>query len=473
MKQLVLIDLSSVLHPIWHMSSKEPDPDHTSTATIAKVHALASGQEHVAVCCDSRKNWRKELDATYKANRPKSEEPLIHQMKITQETLAEDGFPVWSVEGFEADDLIAAATKLGKEAGMSVLIVSSDKDLLQLVDETVRVKSVRDGEELGATGVFEKFGVRPDQVRDYLSLVGDTSDNVKGATGIGAVKASSLLAKHGTLDALYKAMFTTEPKDLGLKPSEATSLKEFEARYPIVRKLIALRDDVEIPFSEVMKEREGKGFKMETQETAAVDAELVTEVDVKTETPTTAPAATAGALTVQKPSVLEAVPVEWERQLEPRSMQEAQTLAEYMFRSRLFTAYGTPHGVLAAVLMGRELGIQAMASLRAFHIIEGKPYPSAELLRALVIKSGKAKFFRRTARSAESVTYETQRGDDPVVSFTYTMAEAVAAGRVKDGSGYKRDPSDMLIARCSSKLAREVYPDVVLGMTSFEEVEDV
>ena len=107
---VLLVDLSSIAHPIWHMSQQEPDPDHTSQRTAAVVRALAADHPHTAICCDSKTSFRKELDATYKANRPKAEAPLHHQIDLAREALEADGFPVWKVDGFEGDDLIATAT---------------------------------------------------------------------------------------------------------------------------------------------------------------------------------------------------------------------------------------------------------------------------------------------------------------------------------------------------------------------------
>lgn len=465
MSDIVLVDLSSILHPIWHMSQGDPDLNHTATATVAKVRALASGQPHVAICCDSGKSFRAEIDPSYKATRGERDATLIHQLRLAEERLREDGFPVWSQAGMEADDLIATATKRATEAGHNVLIVSADKDLLQLVGPTVRVKSPMTGTEYDEAEVEKKFGVKPPQVRDYLSLVGDSADNVKGANGIGPKKAAVMLWTYGDLE---KVIEEAKKEPSALKPSEVVALKEFEARFPTVRSLISLRYDADVPFDEVMGERVPKdagSLVMEEEEMP----EEVPEAESVVEAP--APS----ALAVREPEVLAAAPVEWERQLDPRSMKDAMTLADNMFKSRLFSAYGTPHAVLSTILAGRELGMPAMVSLRAFHIIEGKGTLSAEALRARIITSGKAKYFRCTERTATRATFETQRGDDPPVTLTYTIDEARAAWPKGDSefakSGWGRNPADMCVARASSKLARLVYPDVTLGLIAAEEFD--
>jgi hypothetical protein len=153
-------------------------------------------------------------------------------------------------------------------------------------------------------------------------------------------------------------------------------------------------------------------------------------------------------------------------------MREAKLLSIDMFSSRLFSAYGTAPAILSTIMAGRELGLQAMASLRAFHIIEGRPTLAADMIRAMVVRSGKAKFFRCSERTTERATFETQRGDDPPISVTYTIEEAKAAGLVKDKGAWMKSPADMCVARASSKLARLVYPDIVHGFYSSEELDN-
>src|ERR1035441_550774 len=469
--QVVLIDLSSIAHPIWHMSQGEPDPNHTSVQTVAKVRALASGQPHVAICCDAPPYLRKTIDPDYKANRPESDATLQHQITLARETLLADGFPVWAVKGFEADDLIATGARLAQEAGLDVLVVSSDKDLLQLVNGHVKAKSLRDGSILDEEAVGAKFGVRPEQIRDYLSLVGDASDHVKGAKGIGPKKAAALLEKYGTLDRLFRYIHETGHQELGIKPSEALSLDEFEARYQTVRKLIGLCADVPIPFTEIMADRVPKDAAAFMEEEPMEAQANVTFAPLANSEPAPETPATSAALAFVHEAELVA-PAEWEMQLEPRSMREAKILASDMFSSRLFSAYGTAPAILSTIMAGRELGLQAMASLRAFHLIEGKPTLAADLIRALIIKSGKVKFFRCSERTAERATFETQRGDDPPVSLTYTVEEKKADGPIKPGSAWAKSPADMCVARASSKLARLVFPDVVHGLYAHEEMEN-
>jgi 5'-3' exonuclease len=476
MSEVVLIDLSSVLYPIWHMSQNEPDTNHTSTATVAKVRALASGQPYVAVCCDSGRSFRADIDPSYKATRGERDATLIHQLQLAQEQLLEDGFPVWSQPGMEADDLIATAARLATEAGMGALVVSADKDLLQLVSPTVRVKSTATGTEYDEAGVEAKLGVKPSQVRDYLTLVGDTADNVKGADGIGPKKASVLLWTYGDLEGVY-AEAAKAPN--ALKPSEAASLAAFAPRMETVRALISLRYDADVPFSEVLKDRVPKDaatFAAE-EEMETVEAEPIAEPGPLVGNPGE-PKPQAGILAVREPEVLAPAPAEWERQLDPRSMKEARVLAEDLFKSRMFSAYGTPHGVLSTVLVGRELGLPAMAALRSIHNIDGRHTLSAALMAALVLKSGMAEYFEPISFSEKEATFETKRkGARNPVRVTHTIEMARAAWpKTEDKwllSGWGKNPTDMLVARAQSRLARLVYPDLLAGLYTPEELADM
>jgi len=526
--ELLLIDLSSIAHSLYHQSANEPDPNWTANRTVARVHALNNGkQSGVAVCLDTPPYFRKDIDPAYKANRQKEHNAAVaHQIAVAVDALKADGFPVWGAAGYEADDIIATGVRLSngknRDIGESlagaraetpwlvqndVVIASADKDLLQLVSDRVTVQSLKSGDRLDPDAVKAKFGVWPHQMVDYLALVGDTSDNVQGAKGIGAKRATEILELFGNLDDAMKA--TRESVD-GVDPegvpSISRSLIAFEPRLNTVRELIRLRTDAPIPFDEIFKERQPvttEGFEDDREpmdETRPVDRGASPEVPaphpvhdteglsaikafqnvIPTETPREVKAAIDVMMAPAKPkpdgppeSTALAV-VEWDRQLEPRDMKQAYWIAQQLFQSKLFAAYGTPAAVLSTIMAGREMGFSTMASLRAFHIIEGKPTMSAGAIHSLVLKSGKAKFFRCVERSATKAVFETQRGDDPPFTMAYTIEEAQQAWSKDQSawnrSGWGKHPADMLIARCSSKLARLVYPDVCHGLYSEEEM---
>ncbi len=480
-KELVLVDLSSIVHPLWHTCQSDPNVNACSQQAISRVHSLATGHPHVVVCCDSGKSFRVQVSAAYKANRPERDASLNHQMTLAREQLARDGFQVWAVPGFEADDLIAAATTRAKlETDYDVLIVSADKDILQLVGERVKAKSVRDGSVIDADGVKAKFGVRPDQIRDYLCLVGDASDNVKGAKNIGPKTAAKLLEKHETLDGIYDALKNHATQ---FTPALATSLREFQAVRPETEQLITLRADVEIPFADAFKERVAQATidfneglddmeNTESSEGQQPVAETGAAESVKQSEP-------GAALSVIQPMPeIVTAPGEWELQLDPRSMKDARQLATDMHQSRMFSAYGNPQAVLSTVMTGRELGLPAMASLRSIHNIDGKHSLSAALMSALVLKSGLAEYFEPVKFDDKSATFVTKRkGSRNEVTMTHTIEMARQAwSKGEDAwmkSGWGRNPTDMLVARATARLARMVYPDLLAGLYTPDELNEI
>ncbi len=149
--------------------------------------------------------FRHKMFPEYKANREKAPEDLQAQIPIIKEFLAVLGLPVLVREGYEADDLMACAARKGESQGYLPFIVSADKDLMQAVTKDIHMLRPEKGEylDIGPDEVFSKMGVRPDQIVDYLSLIGDSSDNIPGVRGIGPKTAVTLLSKFDTLDGIY------------------------------------------------------------------------------------------------------------------------------------------------------------------------------------------------------------------------------------------------------------------------------
>ena len=464
---VLLINLSSIGHPIWHVSQQEPDPDYTSQRTAAIVRQLAADHPHAAICCDAPGSFRKDVDLTYKANRPAAEAALHHQINLAKEALAADGFPIWEVNGFEGDDLIATAVQyffrtMRRDKGPqgSVLIASADKDLLALVSDHVEVHSTRTGDRIGPAEVREKLGVDPCQVTDYLCLVGDASDNIRGAKGIGPKTAAALLEMFGNIDDIYRAI---DSGDAGLKPAQLASLEELRPRLDAVRALVELRTDVPLDVAEVFKERVPQATEtfMEDSQMGDMSEEVLPPSEssdpavmhqVKPDPPPAPPRKREPETHTALAPIVEPAPAEWERCLEPRSMSDARQLAKWMHDSRMFSAYGLPQGVLSTILLGRELGMPAMASLRSVHIIKGKHALSAQLMVALILKSGLAKYFRLVESTATSCTYETHRKGNPEPTIhTYTIEDAKLAGLLSNDN-WTRMPKPMLRARCKLRV---------------------
>ena len=169
---------------------------------------------HVAVIFDhSSHSFRNNIFDGYKANRPPAPEDLVPQFPLTREATKAFNIACEEMEGFEADDMIATIACQARDAGGRVTIISSDKDLMQLVGDGIEMYDAMKNKRIDREGVFEKFGVYPDRVIDVQSLAGDSVDNVPGAPGIGVKTAAALINEFGDLDELLsRAVEIKQPK---------------------------------------------------------------------------------------------------------------------------------------------------------------------------------------------------------------------------------------------------------------------
>jgi len=199
---------------------------------------------HFAVIFDSaRKNFRNDIYKEYKANRSEAPDDLAPQFSYIRKSVEAFNLPSVELINYEADDLIATYTKKIVEAGAKVTIISSDKDLMQLVSDKVRLYDPMKSKVLGEKEVFEKFGVKPNQVIDVQSLAGDSSDNVPGVPGIGIKTASELIKKYKTLDILLK-----KAEEIPQKKRRETLLANKDKAF-LSRKLVTLKNDVPVKYN--------------------------------------------------------------------------------------------------------------------------------------------------------------------------------------------------------------------------------
>ena len=196
---------------------------------------------HFAVIFDSaRKNFRNDIYSDYKANRSEAPEDLIPQFEYIRKSVEAFNLPSIELLNYEADDLIATYAKQIIKAGAKVTVISSDKDLMQLVSDNVRLYDPMKSKVLGEKEVIEKFGVKPEQVIDVQSLAGDSSDNVPGVPGIGIKTASELINKYKTLDILLK-----RANEIPQNKRRETLLANKEKAI-LSRKLVTLKDNVPV-----------------------------------------------------------------------------------------------------------------------------------------------------------------------------------------------------------------------------------
>ncbi|MDC3140475.1 DNA polymerase I [Alphaproteobacteria bacterium] len=196
---------------------------------------------YVAVIFDvARKTFRNDLYDLYKANRSDPPEELIPQFSIIREATNAIGLPVVEMEGFEADDLIATYSNIAQKTNKKVIIISSDKDLMQLVDDNTILFDPMKQYWINDEQVFEKFGVYPSKVIDVQSLAGDSSDNIPGVPGIGVKTAADLINQYGDLEQLLTR--ATEIK----QNKRRENLIEYADQARLSRSLVTLKKDVPV-----------------------------------------------------------------------------------------------------------------------------------------------------------------------------------------------------------------------------------
>ena len=207
---------------------------------------------HFAVIFDAaRKNFRNEIYSDYKANRAEAPDDLAPQFEYIRKSVKAFNLPSIELLNYEADDLIATYAKQITNAGAKVTVISSDKDLMQLVSDKIRLYDPMKSKVMGEKEVLEKFGVKPSQVIDVQSLAGDSSDNVPGVPGIGVKTAAELINKYKDLDTLLKKA-SEIPQN-----KRRETLLENKDKALLSKKLVTLKDDVPVkddPKSFILKD---------------------------------------------------------------------------------------------------------------------------------------------------------------------------------------------------------------------------
>jgi DNA polymerase-1 len=216
--ELVLIDGHALAYraffalPLEAFTTKEGEPTNATygfTRTLLDLILANDPPEYLAVSFDVGATFRDELFSDYKGTREKMPDELRVQIERIREVVRALNIPVLELEGYEADDVLGTVAQQAKKYPVPVHIVTGDRDLLQLVDDSTRVelppgRYQREPTIYDEALVFKKMGVRPDQVVDYKAMVGDKSDNIPGVTGVGQKTAERLLGQYETLDGVYE-----------------------------------------------------------------------------------------------------------------------------------------------------------------------------------------------------------------------------------------------------------------------------
>ena len=253
MKTLLLVDGSSYLYRAYHalaranLRNPKGDPTGAIYGVINMLRRLLKEMpaDYAACVFDAKgKTFRDDLYPEYKANRPPMPDDLAAQTGPLKETIAALGWPLLEIEGVEADDVIGTLAREAERQGVRAIIASGDKDLTQLVNPAITIENAdpRTGERevLDEAGVAEKFGVKPERIIDYLTLIGDSVDNVPGVADVGPVTAVKWLAEYGTLDNLVA-------NAAGIGGKRGENLRKALPWLPQARELLTVKCDVKLP----------------------------------------------------------------------------------------------------------------------------------------------------------------------------------------------------------------------------------
>jgi DNA polymerase-1 len=210
-KRIILIDGSSYLYRAFHaMPALMNSKGFPTGAVYGMVNMLkrciADYQpDYLAVVFDTKeKTFRDDLYAEYKATRKETPNELVQQIEPIYNIIRAMGLPLLAIDGVEADDVIGTLAEIATHEKIDVVISTGDKDLAQLVNQHVTLINTMTNTQLNPFGVKEKFGVPPERIIDYLTLVGDTSDNIPGVPQVGPKTAAKWLNEYGSLDALIE-----------------------------------------------------------------------------------------------------------------------------------------------------------------------------------------------------------------------------------------------------------------------------
>src|SRR4051812_47591846 len=248
-KTLLLVDGSSYLYRAFHAlpelrSPKTGEPTGAIYGVLNMLRKLATDYKAQARACvfDAKgKTFRDEVYPDYKATRSAMPDDLSRQIEPLHEAVKAIGWPLLCVDGVEADDVIATLAEEAKRRGWRTVISTGDKDLTQLVDEHTLWINTMSNEKLDVAGVTQKFGVPPERIVDYLTLVGDAIDNIPGVDGVGPGYAAKWIQQYGSLDNLLSRVDE-------IKGTRGENLRKLKDWLPKARELLTVKRDVALPF---------------------------------------------------------------------------------------------------------------------------------------------------------------------------------------------------------------------------------
>lgn len=536
---IALVDISYLFKKHWHLPANKDVRLAAAHGALRDLERLSDGVEHVIVCCDWGPYKRQEQFAEYKANRPEREPEELQQLRYLMDEMKRIGYPVARVKGYEADDVIATlARKYDWCRDIRIVGPDKDisQCINERVRQYIPATGDRDWEMRDAAGVVAKFGVAPGFMPMYQALVGDSSDNIPGVDKVGPKTATEIVTQYKTPTKLAEALPTLSLRSVRNADAIKASLIANWENFILSLKLVTL--DINVPLdTEALLTRGVEQPKQQPLVDMSIDGGDEEEI-VITRNETPAPPAPANdhdeALADAVRGYQEKLPdlqaarsaeseehYEEERRkneehveaplpriplrppvkaqprepsiitvpnytqtkhglvtkdLQPLDLDAAITLSKWFAEGGLYVKkFKNAAQVFTIIAKARELGLAVTVVLDNFHIVEGQPRPSADLIRALAERDQNFEYLFPTELSATRCTWEGKHKRQPApVSFTYTIEDAKQAGLVRNGQygpgNWITRPQDMLSKTAASKLARILWPGATMGLYCIEEM---
>ena len=245
-KTLLLVDgciyIYRAYYALPNLRSPSGEPTGAIYGTLNMLRSLAADYPDALLACvlDAEgKTFRNDIYPEYKANRSPMPDDLVAQLAPIRQAISLMGWPIISVQGIEADDVIGTLAKLARDNGYETIIATGDKDMAQLVNDTTRIVNPLNGERLDRAGVLKKFGLGPELLVDYFTLIGDRSDNIPGVANVGPKTALRWMTEHGSLDSILDNMDKFEGRN-------GANLRHSADWLPVARELLTIRTDCDL-----------------------------------------------------------------------------------------------------------------------------------------------------------------------------------------------------------------------------------
>lgn len=490
---IALIDLSYLFKKRFHTTTITGHMA-AAKAVLKDLEELKKDVGHVILCLDAPPyEHRKAIHPEYKANRPAPEPEEKAQRAFLYKEVQAAGYNMARCQGYEADDVIATLALKYSQWCHDVRIVCPDKDAAQLVSmdvlQYIPPTGDRDWEVRNIEGVKKKFGVGPHEMPLFQALMGDASDNIPGVPKVGEKTAAALVRQYGTLAKLAEGVAAEVAT--GKKSAVMDSLAANWESLTLSLKLVTLDTNVPIdaeallvplmpapistgelePANDVEPEAEEEPEYVETTriQMAAAEGAEKRELEQRRADATKIVRA-APTYTQSKYGIVTA-------DLQPLDLDSASTLAKWFHAGGLYgSKFKSEAEIFTILAKARELGLKMTIALDNYHVIDGKPSASADLVRALAEKDPSFEYLYPREMSPTKATWVGKRKGNPEPTvYTYTIEEAKAADLVKLGrygrpGPWMTRPQDMLVKTAGSKLARLLWPAAVMGLYCFEEL---